>query len=50
MDRLVLVDKDDDIWNAEGEGVRALKRKRKQEAPLVTIESEGIESIKLLEF
>lgn len=50
MEKLVLVDKEDDAQETKGEGVNALKRSRKQEAFLVNIESsEEMESIELPE-
>lgn len=53
MNRLVLVDEDDDVYETEGKSGRVLKKRRRQEAPtpLVNIEySEGTQSIELSEF
>lgn len=51
MERSMLLDEDNNAREAEGESIKALKRRRRQEAPHVTIESsEGTESIELLKF
>lgn len=48
--RPMLVDEKDNAKETKSEGTRALKRRRRQEAPLVNIESsKGIHSVKLLE-
>lgn len=50
IERPLLVDKDD-AQETKGEGVRALNRRRRQEAPSCDIDSsKGIESMELLEF
>lgn len=47
----IAVDLEEHARNTEGKGSKALKRRRRQEAPPISVESsKGTENIKLLKF